>query len=88
MTIKQDALFKPLKDQKLKKVLHGFIEIVNESKCNPNKLWVDLGKEFYNSFMQKWLDGNNILMYSTHNQGQSVVTKRFIEKLKVNSIKE
>ena len=51
MTIKQDALFKPLKDQKVKKVLHGFIETVNESKCNPNKLWVDLGKEFYNSFM-------------------------------------
>ena len=31
----------PLKDKKPKTVAHGFIEIVNESKCKPNKLWVD-----------------------------------------------
>ena len=38
---------------KNKTVLHGFIEIINKSKCKPNKLWVDQGKEFYNSLMQK-----------------------------------
>ena len=27
-------------------VIYGFIEIVNESKCQPNKFWVDQGKEF------------------------------------------
>ena len=37
---------KPLKDKKAKIVFHGFIEIVNESKRKPNKLWVDQGKEF------------------------------------------
>ena len=36
----------------------------------------------YNSLIQKWLDDNNILMYSTHNKGKSVVAERFIRTLK------
>ena len=32
--------------------------------------------------MQEWLD-NNILMYSTQNQGKSVIAERFIKTLKV-----
>ena len=32
--------------------------------------------------MQKWLDDNDILMYSTHNEGMSVVAERFIRTLK------
>ena len=32
--------------------------------------------------MQKWLDNNNILMYSTHNEGKSVPAERFIKTLK------
>ena len=63
-------------------VLHGFIEIVNESKCKPNKLWFDEGREFYNNPMQKWLDDNDILMYSTYNEGKSVIAERFIKTLK------
>ena len=57
---------KSLKDKKVKTVLHGFIEIANESKCKPNKSWVDQGREFYNSFIQKLLDDNDILMYYTY----------------------
>ena len=38
------AWVKPLKDKKAKTVLHGFIEIVNESKRKPNKSWVDQRK--------------------------------------------
>ena len=30
--------------------------------------------------MQKWLD-NNILIYSTHNEGKSVVADKFIKTL-------
>ena len=33
--------------------------------------------------MQKWLDNNIILMYSTHNEGKSVAAKNFIRTLKV-----
>ena len=32
--------------------------------------------------MQKWLDDNDILMYSTHNEGKSVVAERFIRTWK------
>ena len=28
--------------------------------------------------MQKWLDNNNPLMHSTHNEGNSVISYRFI----------
>ena len=38
-----------MKDKKAKTVLHGFIEIVNESSHKPKKLWVDQVKEFHNS---------------------------------------
>ena len=60
---------KPLKNKK-QTVLNGFVGIVNESKPKPNKLWVDQEKEFYNNLMQKWLDDNDIVMHSTHNEGK------------------
>ena len=58
------------------------MEIVNQSNRKPNKLWVDQGREFYNKLMQEWLDNNDILMYSTHNEGKSVIAERFIKTLK------
>ena len=45
-------------------------------------MWVDQGKRFYNKIMQEWLDNNDILMYSTHNEGKSVIAERFIKMLK------
>ena len=35
-----------MKDKTGKTILHGFAEISNESKHNPNKLWVGQGREF------------------------------------------
>ena len=32
--------------------------------------------------MREWLDNNDILMYSTHNEGKLVITERFIKILK------
>ena len=32
--------------------------------------------------MQKWLDENDILMYTTHNEGTSVFAERFVITLK------
>ena len=49
------------------------MEIVNESNPKPNKLWVDQGRKFYNKPMQEWTDANNILVYSAHNEGKSVI---------------
>ena len=48
----------------------------------PNKIWVDQGGEFYNRDFKKWLWSNSIIMYSTYNEGKSVVVERFIRTLK------
>ena len=37
--------------------------------------------------MKSWLEKNNIEMYSTHNEGKSVFTERFIRTLKNNIYK-
>ena len=55
---------------------------VDSSKRKPNKIWVDQGSEFYNSLFKKWLKENYIEMYSTCNEGKSVVAERFIRTLK------
>ena len=43
---------------------------------------MDRGFEFYNASFKKWLQDNDIVMYSTHNEGKSVVAERFIRTLK------
>ena len=53
-----------------------------KSKCKPNKIWVDTGSEFCHKSMKPWLKDNDIEMYSTHNEGKSVVGERFIRTLK------
>ena len=77
------ALVKALKDKKDKTVVNAFIEIVNETNCKPNKLWVDQRREFYNKLMQEWLEINDILMYSTHKEGKSVIAERIIKNVKI-----
>ena len=52
------------------------------SKWKPNKIWVDLGSEFYNNLFKRSLKVNNIEMYSTYNEGKSVVAEKFIRTLK------
>ena len=46
-------MVKRLKGKRDKTILHSFIKIVVKSKHKPNKLWVDQGKDFYNSLNQK-----------------------------------
>ena len=45
-------------------------------------MWVDQGDEFYNKLFKRFLKINNIEMYSTYNEGKSVVAERFIRTLK------
>ena len=70
--------YKWVKDKNGKTVLNAFVEIVNEGKRKPNKLWIDQRNKFYNKFMQEWLGNNYILMDSTYSKGNSVNTERFI----------
>ena len=43
---------------------------------------VDQEGEFYSRVFKKWLSDNDIIMYSTFNEGESVVAERFIRTLK------
>ena len=72
----------PLKDKKGISIVKAFQSILNQSNRKLNKIWVDKGSEFYNAYFKKWLRDNNIVMYSTHNEGKSVVAERFIRTLK------
>ena len=72
----------PLKDKKGISIVKAFQIILKQSNRKPNKIWVDKGSEFYNAYFKKWLRDNNIVMYSTHNEGKSVVAERFIRTLK------
>ena len=72
----------PLKDKKGISIVKAFQSILKQSNRKPNKIWVDKGSEFYNAYLKKWLRDNDIVMYSTHNEGKSVVAERFIRTLK------
>ena len=72
----------PLKDKKGISIVNAFQMILKQSNRKPNKIWVDKGSEFYNAYFKKWLRDNDIVMYSTHNEGKSVVAERFIRTLK------
>ena len=72
----------PLKDKKGISIVKAFQSILKQSDRKPNKIWVDKGSEFYNASFKKWLEYNDIVMYSTHNEGKSVVAERFIRTLK------
>ena len=75
------AFVVPLKDKKGISILNAFQSILNKSKRKPIKIWVDKGSEFYNASFKKWLQDNDII-YSTNNEGKSVVAERFIRTLK------
>ena len=72
----------PLKDQKGISIVKAFQSILKQSNRKPNKIWVDKGSEFYNAYFKKWLRDNDLVMYSTHIEGKSVVAERFIRTLK------
>ena len=55
---------------------------MDDSNRKPNKVWVDHGSEFYNNKLKSFLKNNNIEMFSTFNEGKSVVDERFIKTLK------
>ena len=69
-------------DKKEISIINAFDKIIKQSKRKPNKIWVDQGSEFYNHNFKKWLSDNDIIVYSTYNEGKSVVAERFIRTLK------
>ena len=72
----------PLKDKKGISIVNAFNKIIKQSNRKPNKIWIDQRGEFYNNVLEIWLSDNDINMYSTYNEGKSVVAERFIRTLK------
>ena len=81
------AFVVPFKNKKRTSIVSAFKSILDRSKRKTNKIWVDQGSEFYNNFFKKWLKDSDIIMYSTYNEGKSVVAERFIRTLKNKSYK-
>ena len=72
----------PIKDKKGTSIVNAFKKIQNDSNRKPNKIWVDQGSELYNKCFKDFLKINNIEMYSTYNEGKSVIAERSIRTLK------
>ena len=71
----------PIKDKKGISIFNAFQKIISEG-IKPNEIWVDQASEFYNNSFKDFLKKNNIEMYSTYNEGESVVAERFMRTLK------
>ena len=75
----------PLKDKKGVTIVNTFQKVLDKSDCMPTKIWNGRDNEFDDSSFKKWLQENDIEMYSTHIEGKSVVTERFIRTLKTKA---
>ena len=71
-----------LEDKEGITITNVFQNILDESKCKPNKIWVDKVSEFYNRSMKWWLEKDVMKMYSAHREGRSVIADRFIRTLR------
>ena len=70
-----------LKDKKGESVMNAFKTIFKEVR-EPQYLWVDKGKEFYNKHLKDLLEKHNIQMYSTENEEKSSVVERWNRTIK------
>ena len=57
------------------RIVNAFQKIISEGR-KPNKIRVDQGSKFYNNSFKDCLKINNTEMYSTYNEGTSVVAER------------
>ena len=71
-----------MKDKKGVSIVNAFQSILKKSNREPNKIWVGKGSELYNRSTKSWLQDDNVLIYSSHNKGKSVIAERFIKTIK------
>ena len=74
-----------IKDKRGSIIVNTFEKTISKGK-KTNKICVDQGSEFYNNSFKDFLKINNIEMYSTYNEGKSVVAERFIRTFKNNNL--
>ena len=76
----------PLKEARGITIVNEFQKIISKGR-KPNKIWVDQGGKFYNNLFKRFLKNNNNEIYSTYNEGKSVLAERFIRTLKNKLLK-
>ena len=67
-----------LQDKKGIAITNTFLNVLNKSGPKPNKIWIDKGSKFYNRSMKSWLHDNSKKIYSTNNEGKSVIAERSV----------
>ena len=72
----------PLSNKSAVVVLSGFQSVIGQSGRKPKKIWVDEGKEFYNSLMTSFIKKEGIIRYSTYGEHKSMFVERFNRTLK------
>lgn len=71
-----------LKTKSTSEVKESFEKVFKESNRKPQKLWTVKDKYYYSNVFQKFLEENNIELYSTEHEGKSMVAERVILTLK------
>ena len=71
-----------MKDKKRVSTVNTFETVLRNLKRKPNKIWVDQGREFYNSQFKKFFKESNIQMYSICNERKYVVAETIFKTLK------
>ena len=71
-----------MKDKKCLSIVNAFQKNLKHSDKKPDKILVDKDSKFYKNFIKKWLQNNDILMYSTHTERKSAVAERFFRTIK------
>ena len=71
-----------MKDKKRVSTVNTFETVLRNLKRKPNKIWVDQGREFYNSQFKKFFKESNIQMYSICNERKYVVAETIFKILK------
>ena len=77
----------PIKDKSGKSTTTAFKKLIETSKRKPEKVWSDRGKEFFNKTFLDFLKQNEIQIYSTHSDLETVFVERFNRTL-LDLIKE
>ena len=71
----------PLKDKRGITIVNAVEKMISKRR-KPNEIWFVQGGEFYNTLFKRFLKIIKIEMYSTYNEGKSVVAEKFIRTLK------
>lgn len=76
------AWIEPMKNKSADDTLNAIKAIVKKANATPVNLWVDEGKEFYNTKVKAYCKQNNITLYSTFGPHKSAIIERFNRTIK------